>query len=521
MRAAAVLLLSACSSVLAQATPPPSPCDSRIISQARAAIEALASSAQHLGAKTQRLITAEYEGSAAIESHLFKPGDTRVVPVRLRFVCRTDGSACRIEEISGQDADARTETTVVLNERVCEQPSWQAPFKEMAPASAPTKAFEYAQWLPWTLLHRAAGVAPTCRIGPPISAPAAPAESPLEYLPVTFTDPSGTVCTALFNPDKTPARIESLAAHQRLGDVCQWTEFGSWRSVDGVPVPGRITRQFVGPSTTSRYELELRTAAARAPGPDDFHLPSKNEADVPTWGDGPRAASTLTKTLLAPDVWTVEVPDANARVAVIERAHDLVLLGAPDGDAVCAGLLAYLHQSFAPKRVGLCAISHHHPSPSGGLRAVAASGAKLLIPRALDPYVRGLLSRPVTLGTPTVAGPDQPVIDLFESETTIDAGDASVRLIDIAEKSAHTFCFVVFYFPKHGVLIEDDLGYFPLEGATRAGPRLLGLTDALEQRRITPTRLVQAWPLRGVHPEVDWATVAGLVSAERAKTDAR
>lgn len=521
MRAAALLLLSACSSVLAQATPPPAPCDSRIIAHARAAADALASSALHLGAKTERLITAEYEGAATIESHLFRPGDTRIVPVRLRFVCRTDGSACRVEEFSGQAEDSPRETTLVLNERVCEQPSLQTPFQETAPAGAQTKAFEYAQWLPWTLLHRAAGVAPTCRIGPPISAPAAPGESPLDCSPVTFTDPSGTACTALFNPDTTPARIESLSAHQRLGDVCQWTEFGSWRSVDGVPVPGRITRQFVGPSTTSRYELKLRNAATSTPKADDFRLPSGHEADVPTWGDQPRAAPALAKTLLAPGVWTVEVPDANARVAVIEREHDLVLLGAPDGDAVCAALLTSLHQSFAPKRVGLCAISHHHPSPSGGLRAVAAGGAKLLIPRALDPYVRGLLARPVTLGGPAVAGPDQPLIDLFDRETTIDAGDASVRLIDIAEKSAHTFCFVVFYFPKHGVLIEDDLGFFPLEGATRAGPRLLGLFDALEQRRITPTRLVQAWPLRGVRPEVDWATVDGLVSAERAKAGAK
>jgi hypothetical protein len=132
----------------------------------------------------------------------------------------------------------------------------------------------------------------------------------------------------------------------------------------------------------------------------------------------------------------------------------------------------------------------------------------------LEPFARRLISRPTSLGAPAVPGPAQPRIELFDDRTAIDCGRTRVDVIDIGEHSAHAFRYVVFYLPEHGLIFEDDLGYFPLDGATTAGPRLAGLADQLVRLGITPRRLVQGWPVKGVLRE---SLVADLVEAYRAK----
>ena len=61
-----------------------------------------------------------------------------------------------------------------------------------------------------------------------------------------------------------------------------------------------------------------------------------------------------------------------------------------------------------------------------------------------------------------------------ERETRVEAGANSVILLDIADRSAHAFHYVVFWFPATGILFEDDLGYFPEKLPATAGQRLVG-----------------------------------------------
>ena len=83
--------------------------------------------------------------------------------------------------------------------------------------------------------------------------------------------------------------------------------------------------------------------------------------------------------------------------------------------------------------IGLAAFGHHHPSPSGGLRAFAAAGATIVAPRQLEPYVRGLLSRPTTLGTPAIAAPDDAKLELFDGAVALRAADVAVRVSRVIE----------------------------------------------------------------------------------------
>lgn len=510
------MLLSTCAiaaSLLGQpspaaAAPPIDPCQSVIIAQTRAALETLRSAeGTHLGRSAG--LTAAYEGTVSIEGHLMRPGTLHTVPVRLTLTLDHAAEGLALKEVSGPAAKPATETTLILGGRVARQPAAGRPFVEVLSTEAPKTIADAARWLPAAITRAALRAAPSCRLSPPVEVQSRP------HTPITFADAAGHACTILLDDHHRVARIESLAADHRLGDVCDWTAFDDWRDQAGVQVPGRIARFMVQGSITVRYDLTLASLEPGSLPASDFLPPEDRRADLPTWGQQEPAGLEFVP--LAKDLWSVEIAAANTRILVIERDTDLVVIDAPDGDAIAARIIAGLKDRFPGKAIGLVAFGHHHPSPSGGLRAMAAAGATIVCPRELETHVRALLARPATLGPPAVPGPAEPRLQLFDGDTTIDGGPASVRLINIAERSAHAFSYVVFYFPESGLLFEDDLGYFPVVGEAQANPRLRGLADALAERHIEPKRLVQEWPVKNAAREVEWSVVAELVKAERAK----
>jgi hypothetical protein len=394
------------------------------------------------------------------------------------------------------------------------QGSAREPFKEIAGTDAGEAAASAMRWLPATALHACLAARASCRASASVELDG------ITLSPITFTDASACACSLLLDGEGRVARIESLAAHPRLGDVCEWTRFDGYARRGKVVVPARVSRFVVPSSVTLEYDLELASFQDAPPPPASFEIPEARRADVPAFGRA-SPASGFELVELAPRLWSVEIAAADTRALVIERESDLVLIDAPDGDDVSVSLLGALAAKFPAKRVSLATFGHHHPSPSGGLRAIAASGATILAPRGLEPHVRWLLARPVTLGGAAVAGPKEPALEWFEGQTRIEAGPNSVTLLDIADRSAHAFHFVVFYFPESGLLFEDDLGWFPEKGNPRWSQRLAGLGQALAEAKIVPKRLVQAWPVKGAKREVPWSEVQATIDAPPSRPTSR
>jgi glyoxylase-like metal-dependent hydrolase (beta-lactamase superfamily II) len=496
--------------------PPIDPCDSALIAQTRTALADLRETANAVG-QGGSVVSVVYEGFISVEGHLMRPGTTRTVPVRLEITEAAEsasGSSIVLREVAGSAGAEHTETCIVRNGRVARQRSSTDPFSEVVGTAASRDDAELSAWLPYTSVRAALRAAPSCRPGPPV-----------EYggktlTPVTFTNSSGQACSLLLDADHRINGVETLAAHQRLGDICQWTRFQDWTTEDGITVPRRISRFFVLDDATERYDLNLASVSRSPASSAAFDLPESHRQDIPTWGLTQTTDQGMTFITLASSVWSVEIGASNSRVLVIERAADLVLLGAPDGDAVCGSLLRALEARFPNKPVRQVAVSHHHPSPSGGLRSIAAAGAAIVVPKAMEPYVRELLARPVTLGLPAVAGPAAPSLITFERSTTIQGGEVSVQVLDLGEHSAHAFCYAVFYIPELGVLFEDDLGYFPADGSFRVGPRLAGLAEQVAAAGIEPKRLIPGWPVKNAAREVPWSAIAARAAAEPAKQPA-
>lgn len=487
-------------------------CDSVVRPQIHQALDLLRSAEQRHQLETKGLI-AVYEGSVSIEGHYMRPGMVQTVPIQMELTVDASGHVIVMRETSGAPESRSTETTLIEGDRVASQASGERPFAQVPAFEAAGVRASTAGWLPATAVRAALDSAASCRPGASLKV------GGHDCKPITYTDAAGRPCTLIFDEERRLVRIEHPHAHQWLGDACDWTSFDGCLKQDGLEMPSGVTRFTVQASTTTRFDLKLKSARRATIPAGAALLPEARRQDIPSWGRPGSTASGLEIVPVAAGVWMVESETADARVLAVERASDLFMLGAPNGDADCAAILRALRERFPDKPVGLVAFGHHHPSPSGGLRAIAAQGATIQAPRELETHVRSHLARPATFGAPAIAAPSNAPIELFDGETTIDCLNTSVRLINIREKSAHTFQYVVFYLPESGVLFQDDLGYVPTSGATRAGRRLAGLVEALDGLDVVPTRMIQLWPVKGALREVEWSLVAGLVQAERASAE--
>lgn len=497
----------------AMADPPINACDSLIIDQTRGALDALRAAAKVHADVDGLGQVAVYEGTVSFESHLMKPGMVRVLPYRIEIAIDASARVVSIRETLNPSDHPSVETTLFDGVRVALQTREDQPFKELAGLETSSSRADGALWFPTSTIRAALEAAASCRPGVPV-------DSAGQVLsPVTFTDPSGRACSVLLDEKRQVARVERLCAHERLGDACEWTTFDEWTRQEGASVPGHIGRFTVQSSTTTRYDVSLVSFHAGKLDPEARSLPEAHLGDIPTWGQ--QQPSDMAWASLAPGLWSLEVAASDSRVLLAEREKDLIVIGAPDGDAACSAIVREVGAKFPNKPIGIATFGHHHPASSGGIRAFAAAGASIMAPRELEPFVREMLARPTSLGAPAIAGPAAPKLELFDGDATISAGDHEIRLVNIAAKSTHAFQYVVFYIPDEGILAEDDLGYFALQGATRAGPRIIGLADALNERGIVPKRLIQLWPVKGVQKEVEWAGLEKLVNDERDQTKGR
>src|SRR4029079_11554274 len=114
-------------------------------------------------------------------------------------------------------------------------------------------------------------------------------------------------------------------------------------------VPARVVRFDVASSVTFEYELELVSFHDVRASPEALGMTESRRSDVAGFGARPAPSTGFEVVSLAPGRCSVEIAAVAARVLVIERASDLVLIDAPDGDDVSVALLRALAARFPGK----------------------------------------------------------------------------------------------------------------------------------------------------------------------------
>lgn len=190
---------------------------------------------------------------------------------------------------------------------------------------------------------------------------------------------------AMFIDRKThlPERIEKIIYRPMLGDVVLATEFGDWRSNDGVMLPTRIVQRLDRRWVLS--DIRMSKVAVNA-DVGDIGAPAavrSSAALAPT--------VTVTEELIAPGVWYLAGQSHHS--VLIEMRDHMLLVEAPQSDARTLAVIQKARALRPGKPLRSVINTHHHFDHSGGVRAAMSEGLSVITHSASKSFFEQLARR--------------------------------------------------------------------------------------------------------------------------------
>ena len=264
---------------------------------------------------------------------------------------------------------------------------------------------------------------------------------------------------------KLIAAFEALDTDPIRGDVTARYILDDYRRVNGIMLPFRTTIIKDG----ARYAtVHFTTASVDDPALlGIFDLPS-DAGDSLAAVAANRDYSPLTLTPIADGVSFAQ--GLSHHSLVVEFPTYLAVVEAPYSEAQSQMLLQMLAAQFPAKPVRYVVVTHPHFDHIGGVRAMAASGATIVVAAAHEPVLRALLAARHTnpaddLEIKRKTGARVGTLQSFTGSTTaLTEGTQSLEL-HVVTGSPHAEPIVIADVPSARVLFQSDL-YFPGTGAT-------------------------------------------------------
>jgi glyoxylase-like metal-dependent hydrolase (beta-lactamase superfamily II) len=193
--------------------------------------------------------------------------------------------------------------------------------------------------------------------------------------------------------------------------------FSDWRDFSGVRVPMHRDYELNGRVVQA---VQLTDFRANVPvNSDVFWVPAELKADAakPATGNVPyqwvirrqfigtyldsdnpsfdtRAVQSLRLNELAPGVFHVVGGSHNS--LLVEMSDHLVMVDAPVSDAQSLWVVNTARQRFPGKPIRWLVLTHHHMDHAGGVRAILAEGAVLVVGQPAGDHFRRALAAPMT-----------------------------------------------------------------------------------------------------------------------------
>lgn len=326
------------------------------------------------------------------------------------------------------------------------------------------------------------------------------------YRHATAKTPDGQDVSLYFDPQsKLIAGFEVVDTESMLGDVPAQYVLADYKNVDGVMLPHHVTIRKGGQAYS---DVQFTSAALNDPAADQtFAVPeaASKEADMAAAGD----YTPLQIIKVADGVYFAKAYSHNSMI--VEFPSWLAVVEAPYTETQSRMLARAVSEQFPGKPIKYAAITHHHFDHTGGVRAIAAQGATLVVNENHEPAIRELiearhthpaddLERRRSESNAKAVGS----IETYKDKKVIGDGGQTLELYAITG-SPHADPMVLAYVPKSKVLFQSDL-FFP--GTGGGGPLAEHLLASIRKLDLKVNTMVGGHGGVGPFDELVTATAA-------------
>jgi glyoxylase-like metal-dependent hydrolase (beta-lactamase superfamily II) len=146
---------------------------------------------------------------------------------------------------------------------------------------------------------------------------------------------------------------------------------------------------------------------------------------------------------------------------VVEFPEYVVVVEGPYTEAQSLTVARIIEEEIG-KPIRYVVPTHPHYDHTGGIRALAATGADVMVAAGHEAELRGIVEAPHTnppdvLAERTAAGADVGQVEVFQGMTTIADGGQSIELYEVGV-FGHVRPMTIAYVPSGGVVFQSDLG---------------------------------------------------------------
>ncbi len=299
-----------------------------------------------------------------------------------------------------------------------------------------------------------------------------------------------------------PTQTDILDGDPLEGDTSYLLRYGDWRRVGAVMMPFSLRYQINGRPLQEEQIKSIRHNAA--PAPDGFSIPESIRNQKP---DAMAIASQWILRRIAgnvsyqdfgraPNIEWIKLADGVHKVAggshatiVIEMRDHLVAVEGPLYEARTAPVVKSIVERFPGKPLRYAIPTHHHLDHSGGIRALMAEGAIMVVPFTAKDFYTRVAKAPHTRQPDSLERNRRAVvIEAFGGAARV-LTDGSRRVEVHPMPTSHAEDIVVVYLPTDKIVIEAD-HISPRGGQVRPAPLVKEFVAGLDKLGIDVATIV-------------------------------
>lgn len=419
-----------------------------------------------------------------------RPWENKIVPARKRWVFPGGSArAACLDTMFNPISGRMTSRTVVAAGKGTAKGFYEPAAQQLNGPALETALLTLEEALPHLLLEQAKRHRLTLRHA------GAWSDGATSYEVVTYaTGPTRLVTLFIDGGTRLLTRVEKLGYAPGYGDMVGVITFGDFHRVAGILVPRARHEERLG-RTEADLELDVRPAS-----PQDLELFAAHEQ--PPAADPLRGVEIRE---IAAGIHAVLLKEREVKSFVVERSDHLAVFETPFDAQTAAAILAAAARIAPGKPVRYVAFSHEHRHTSGGVAAFLRAGATLIGTAETVAFAEDLASlqhRGAPDGAPATDAPlDASLILTDRLELPDEANPLVVFNVgrtnptDPSSFAADNFTrsdYLLFYFPRSGVMLNGCLSTFHQDEDPVAGNRQEALLATLHDLGVTPNRLCSA-----------------------------